>query len=72
MPKLPMHLRRSAIFIFKPRIYRDRLKRWYAVARTFFLLLLDFSAWVLLRFAHFLAGLCTCVVVKEGVKMLKI
>ena len=25
--------------------YRDRLKRWYVVARNVFLLLLDFSAW---------------------------
>ena len=28
-----------------PRMYRDRLKGWYVVARVFFLLLLHCSAW---------------------------
>ena len=37
----------TAIFrkISSLKIYRDRLKRWFVVARNFFLLLRDFSAW---------------------------
>ena len=34
--------------------YRDQLKKWYVVARNFFLLFLDFSAWpCFASFAHF-------------------
>ena len=32
-------------------LYRDRLKGWYVVARNFFLLLLNFSAWPYLAVA---------------------
>ena len=40
---IKFHTLESTMVVMSP--YRDRLKKWYMVARNAFLLLLDFSAW---------------------------